>query len=87
MSPQHTEPGQTPQQPDPEHGKSATQMGFFMVPVELVGAVFLIGLGVRFLTVSGQPDVVAYVLFVLGAVLIVDAIRRIRRISTGRDKY
>lgn len=87
MSPQHTQPDQTPQRPDPEHGKSPTKMGFFMVPVEFIGAVLLIGLGVRFITATGQPDAVAYVAFVLAAVLVVDAIRRLRRISTGRDKY
>jgi len=62
-------------------------MGFFMVPVELVGAVLLIGAGVRFITVSNQPDAVGWVLFVVAAVLVVDAIRRLRRIATGRDKY
>jgi len=87
MNPRNTEPDQQPQRPDPEHGKSPTRMGFFMVPVELVGAVLLIGAGVRFITVSNQPDAVGWVLFVLAAVLVVDAIRRLRRIATGRDKY
>lgn len=86
MSP-HKETDQTPQRPDPEHGKSATKMGFFMVPVELIGTVLLIGLGVRFLTVNGQPDFVGYIAFVLAAALLVDVIRRLRRLSTGRDKY
>jgi hypothetical protein len=62
-------------------------MGFFAVPVELVGAVLLIGMGVRFITVSNQPDVVGYVLFVVAAVLVIDAIRRLRRITTGKEKY
>lgn len=83
----HKETDQTPQRPDPEHGKSPTKMGFFMVPVEFVGAVFIIGLGVRFLVVEGQPVAVAYVLFVVAAALVVDAIRRIRRLATGRDRY
>jgi len=87
MNPRNTEPDQQPQRPDPEHGKSPTRMGFFMVPVELVGAVLLIGAGVRFITVSNQPDAVGWVLFVVAAVLVVDAIRRLRRIATGRDKY
>ena len=87
MSPEHTETDQTPQQPDPEHGKSPTKMGFFMVPVELIGMVLLIGVGVRFLTVEGQPDIVAYIAFALGAVLLVDVVRRLRRLSTGRDRY
>lgn len=86
MSP-HSETDQTPQRPDPEHDKSATKMGFFMVPVELVGAVLLIGLGVRFVTVSGQPDFVGYIAFVFAAALVVDVIRRLRRLATGRDRY
>ncbi len=87
MSPEHTEPDQAPQRPDPEHGKSPTKMGFFMVPVGLMGTVLLLGIGIRFLTVEGQPDFVAYIAFVLGAVLLVDVIRRLRRLSTGRDRY
>ena len=87
MSPQDTAPDQQPQRPDPEHGKSPTRMGFFMVPVELVGTVLLIGVGVRFVTVSNQPDAIGYVLFVLAAALVFDAVRRLRRISTGKDKY
>lgn len=87
MNPRDTAPDQQPQQPDPEHGKSPTKMGFFMVPVELIGTVLLIGLGVRFLTVDGQPVVVAWVLFALGAALVVDVVRRLRRLSTGKDKY
>ena len=87
MTPRKTGTDQQPQQPDPEHGKSPTRMGFFMVPVELVGTVLLIGMGVRFITVSGQSDIIGYVLFVLAALLVFDAIRRLRRLSTGRDRY
>lgn len=87
MNPEHKLPDQQPQRPDPEHGKTPTRMGFFMVPVFLVGAVLLIGVGVRFITVSGQPDAVGYVLFVLAAVLVVLAVVRIRKIATGKEKY
>ncbi|GAA4106652.1 hypothetical protein [Enteractinococcus coprophilus] len=87
MNPQNKVPDQQPQRPDPEHGKTPTRMGFFMVPVSLVGAVLLIGIGVRFITVSAQPDAVGYVLFVLAAALIIFAIIRIRKIATGKEKY
>lgn len=87
MNPRDTAPDQQPQRQDPEHGKSPTRMGFFMVPVELIGTVLLIGMGVRFITVSNQPDIVGYVLFVIAAVLVVDAIRRLRKIATGKEKY
>ncbi|HEY4534909.1 MAG TPA: hypothetical protein VIG71_02895 [Enteractinococcus sp.] len=87
MNPQNKLPDQQPQRPDPEHGKTPTRMGFFMVPVSLVGAVLLIGMGVRFITVSGQPDAVGYVLFVLAAALVVFAVIRIRKIATGKEKY
>ena len=87
MNPEEKLPDQQPQRPDPEHGKSPTRMGFFMVPVSLVGAVLLIGVGVRFITVSAQPDAVGYVLFVLAAALVVFAVLRIRKIATGKEKY
>lgn len=87
MNPQNKVPDQQPQRPDPEHGKTPTRMGFFMVPVSLVGAVLLIGIGVRFITVSAQPDAVGYVLFVLAAALIIFAVIRIRKIATGQEKY
>lgn len=87
MTPDNKAPDQRPQRPDPEHGKSPTHMGFFLVPVSFVGAVILLGLGIRFITVSGQPDAVGYVLFVLAAALVVFGVRRLRRIATGKEKY
>lgn len=87
MNPREPKPDDEPQRQAPEATKSGTRMGFFAVPVELVGAVLLIGMGVRFVTVDNQPDVVGYVLFVAAAALIIDAIRRLRRIATGVDKY
>lgn len=87
MKPREPKPGEQPERQAPESTKSATRMGFFMVPVEFIGTVLLIGIGVRFITVSNRPDVVGYVLFVIAAVLVVDAIRRLRRITTGKDKY
>ncbi len=87
MNPRNTSPDQQPQRQDPEHGKSATHMGFFLVPVSLVGAVLMIGLGVRFVTVEGQPDAVGYVLFALAAALIIFGVVRIRKIATGEKEY
>ncbi|HEY4578088.1 MAG TPA: hypothetical protein VIG67_09590 [Yaniella sp.] len=87
MTSREPKPSDEPQRQQPEATKSGTRMGFFAVPVELVGAVLLIGMGVRFITISNQPDVVGYVLFVVAAVLVIDAIRRLRRITTGKEKY
>ena len=87
MNPREPKPGEQPERQKPETTKSATRMGFFAVPVELVGAVLMIGLGVRFVTVANQSDIIGYVLFVIAAVLVHDAIRRLRRITTGKEKY
>ncbi len=87
MNPREPKPGEQPERQKSEATKSATRMGFFAVPVEFVGAVLLIGVGIRFVTVSNRPDAVGYVLFVIAAVLVVDAIRRLRRITTGKEKY
>jgi len=83
----NTTPGQHPQRSDPEQGRSATRMGFFMVPVFFFGAVVLIGIGVTFLSMPDQPAVWAYVAFALAGVCVIFAIRRIVRISTGKEKY
>jgi hypothetical protein len=87
MNPREPKPGEQPERQKPETTKSATRMGFFAVPIELVGAVLMIGIGVRFVTVANQSDIIGYVLFVIAAVLIIDAIRRLRRITTGKEKY
>lgn len=87
MNPREPKPDDEPQRQQPEATKSGTRMGFFAVPVELVGAVLLIGVGIRFITVGNQPDAVGWILFVLALVLVLDAIRRLRRIVTGKDKY
>ena len=83
----NTAPDQHPQRPDPEQGRSATEMGFFMVPVFFFGAVILIGIGFTFLSLPEQSAVWGYVAFALAGVCVILAIRRIRRISTGKQKY
>ena len=86
MSDLHIEIDQQPQRPDPGHGKSVTQLGIFFVFVELLGAAFLLALGVRFFTAPEQPDAVAWVAFVLTALLLVDFGRRLIRIARGRSR-
>lgn len=80
-------PDQYPQRPDPEQGRSATRMGFFMVPVFFFGAVILIGIGVTFLSIPDQSAMWAYGAFALAGVCVILAVRRIVRISTGKEKY
>ncbi len=86
MNPHSTAPDQRPQRPDPEHEKSPTQSGIFIAFVELFGAAIILAIGVYFLGDPLQPDAVSWVGFVLAAALLVDAARRLFRISTGRAK-
>lgn len=86
MSPRSSAPDQRPLRPDPEHEKSPTQSGIFIAFFELFGAAFILAVGIRFITDPIQPDAVAYGAFVLTAVLLVDAARRLFKISTGRAK-
>lgn len=86
MSNKHTETDQQPQRPDPGHGKSVTQLGIFFVFVELLVAAFLLAVGLRFFTAPEQPDVVAWVAFVLTAVLLVDFGNRLIKIARGKTR-
>lgn len=86
MNPRNTEIDQQPQRPDPEHGKSPTQLGIFFVFIELLGAAFLLAVGVRFITAPEQPDAVAWVAFVLTALLLVDFGRRLTKIARGKAR-
>lgn len=76
-----------PQRPDPEQGRSATTMGFFMVPVFFFGAVVMIGIAITFTTVPDQSHAVGYVCYALAGVLVALAVWRITRIATGKMKY
>lgn len=76
---------QQPQQQDPEHEKSPTKSGIFIAFVELMGAAVLLGIGVHFVTTPEEPDAVAWVAFVIIAVLVLDSARRIMRIARGKD--
>ena len=86
MNPRSSAPDQRPLRPDPEHEKSPTQSGIFVAFVELFGAAIILAFGVKFLTDPLQPDAVSYGAFVITAVLLIDAARRLFRISTGRAK-
>lgn len=67
----------SPQQPD--RGQSATQMGIFGILAEIVGVLLAVFVGFMFLVSDARPDIVAWILFVIGAVLAVDMGRRIVR--------
>lgn len=86
MNPRSTAPDQRPLRPDPEHEKSATQSGIFVAFVEIFGAAIMLAIGVYFLGDPLQPDAVSWGALVITAVLLVDAARRLFRISTGRAK-
>ena len=83
MNPREPKPGEQPERQQPETTKSATRMGFFAVPIELVGAVLMIGIGVRFVTVASRPTAIGWVLFVVQPLLVIDCdpvrLRRSRR--------
>ncbi|HEY4536499.1 MAG TPA: hypothetical protein VIG71_11115 [Enteractinococcus sp.] len=64
---------------DPDHGLSATRMGYFGILAEVVVALLVLFVGVRFLMAEGRPDFVAWIAFGLVVVLLVDLVRRILR--------
>lgn len=84
MAPHVTAPDQRPLRPDPEHGKSPTESGIFLVFVLLLGASFLLAIGIKFITDPMQPDPVGYGMLVLTAVFLFDATRRLIHIATGK---
>ena len=86
MNPRGHVPDQRPLRPDPEHEKSPTQSGIFIAFIEIFGAAVLLAIGIKFLTDPAQPDAVSYGAFVITAVLLADAARRLFRITTGRTK-
>ncbi|HEY4559029.1 MAG TPA: hypothetical protein VIG82_12650 [Enteractinococcus sp.] len=60
----------------PEAAKSASRLGFFGILAEGALFVLVVIVGVRFLIMGSQPGIVAWILFAIGAVLVVDMIRR-----------
>lgn len=61
----------------PSRGQSASRMGYFGILGEIVGVLIALFVGYRFLLAEGQPDLVAWIAFGIGAVLLVDLLRRI----------
>lgn len=64
---------------DPEHGLSATRLGYFGILAETVGFLLVLFVGIRFLIAEGQPDFIAWISFGIAVVLLADLIRRIVR--------
>lgn len=70
---------------DPEHGLSATRLGYFGILAETVGFLLVLFVGVRFLIAGGQPDFIAWISFAIAVVLLADLLRRIIR-AMRRDR-
>jgi len=70
---------------DPEHGLSATRLGYFGILAETVGFLLVLFVGVRFLIAGGQPDFIAWISFAVAVVLLADLLRRIIR-AMRRDR-
>lgn len=84
MKPRSFQTDQQPQQQDPEHGKSPTELGIFTVFVEILGAALLLAIGIHFVTTASEPDAVAWTAFALIVILLFDGARRLIKISTGK---
>ena len=61
-----------------------SSLGMFMVSMELLVAAMLLAIGVHFLTVTTEPDAVAYGLFVATGLLMLDVVRRVINIARGK---
>ena len=70
---------------DPEHGLSATRMGYFPILGESVILLLVIFVGLRFLMPEGRPDWVAWISFGVAVLLLIDIVRRIIR-AMRRDR-
>ena len=66
---------------EPSRGKAATEWGYFYILGEVIGFALLLFVGVRFLVSTERPDVVAWVLLAIAALILVDLGRRILRAS------
>lgn len=72
----------------PGRGLSASRMGYFGILFEIIGVLVAVFVGIRLLVPEGRPDVVAWVAFAIGAVLLIDLLRRIWRalLRARRDR-
>ena len=64
---------------DPDHGLSATRMGYFGILGESVLLLLVIFVGIRFMMPEGRSDLVAWISFGAAVVLLADLLRRIVR--------
>ena len=74
-------PGFRKQSDDP---KQPSQLGMFMVSMELLVAAMLLAIGVHFLIVATEPDAVGWGAIALVALIMVDVVRRLINIATGK---
>ena len=74
-----TAEGHTTSPQKPGRGLSATQMGYFGILGEIIAILVVAFVGMRFLIADARPDVVAWVSFGVGVILLADMVRRILR--------
>ncbi|MGO1181582.1 MAG: hypothetical protein ACTHZ5_01675 [Micrococcaceae bacterium] len=76
-------PKTTPEEPSETPGR----LGFFAVPVELLGVVIALSAGVLTVMTPDQSTALGIAMLVVAAVLLIDVSRRIWRLATGREHY
>ncbi|WBL20105.1 MULTISPECIES: hypothetical protein [Citricoccus] len=76
-------PQSSPEEPEETPGR----LGFFAVPVELLGVVAATSAGVLTVMAPDQSTVLGIIILVIGAALLIDVSRRIWRLATGREHY
>lgn len=69
---------------NPNQPKPPPEMGMFAVSAEIFVAAMLLAIGMHFLIVATEPDVVAWVAFGLIVLALFDAARRLINIVAGR---
>ena len=67
-----------------DHPKEPSQLGMFMVSMELLVAAILLAIGVHFLIVATEPDAVGWGAIVAVALIMFDVVRRLINIATGK---
>lgn len=72
---------------DPDHGASASRMGYFPILGEGVLLLLSVFVAIRFFSPDGRPELVGWVLLVFAALLLVDIVRRtLRAIRINRKE-
>ncbi|HEY4536609.1 MAG TPA: hypothetical protein VIG71_11665 [Enteractinococcus sp.] len=67
-----------------DHPREPSELGMFMVSMEIFVAAMLLAIGVHFLTVASEPDALAWGAFALIVIIMGDAVRRLINIATGK---